>query len=468
MKTNFSVRSVLLMFAVFFTTFPLLIFGALEVFDEFDERNETAREMTRRSAVRVQQDVADNLRRFQALLEGLSLEIDLKTLRARDPEKLIRLLKAYPQLMGVIVFNRDAFSVAAYSTGLNIPIGIDYTDRSQIIEAKRTKRTAISGHLVGRATGVPAIVIAVPILDEKEEIAAFLSGGMAPDKLLASSAFGSEEYGLVIDSYGQPVLLDKGTTSVTAEELTQIGKALAEMPDGVHRYRLHNQDVDIQTVSIEPIAWKVFVGVAPEYLRALGNAAFRRTALLVLACAMVSMLITSIVSLAAARGVDKIGDELKRMSAVEPHALQVSTRHFVPTEFQRLIANFNQLIERTRKAKLAELEAISRVAASILIAGPDGTIRYINENGLATFGNVLQRNLKDLIDGEVRQNICFRGAPREWKGDATIYKPDGTRFDGFVSTTPILDNGEVSSVVAIIQDITRTKAERESLIQSEG
>ena len=155
------------------------------------------------------------------------------------------------------------------------------------------------------------------------------------------------------------------------------------------------------------------------------------------------------------------------MASSDIHPIDVPKDRFVPAELITLIENFNQLLERTAKAKFAEMEAISRVADSILIAKSCGTITYVNEAGLRTIGNVVGGNLKSLIDRSAISTIFFEGTPREWKGDVAIHKPDGSRFDAFLSATPILDKDRVTTIVAIIQDITKEKAARESLMQSE-
>ena len=186
-----------------------------------------------------------------------------------------------------------------------------------------------------------------------------------------------------------------------------------------------------------------------------------------LLCALAGTIFLTLVSLAAVRGMAEVGEQLEQMSAVEPAPIRVRGTVFLPAEFRNLVEKFNNLLGRAVRAKLAEVEAISRVADSILIGHADGTITYLNEAGVRTFGDVTGRNLRDLIDPSSAAAVFPDGSPTEWKGDVAIHKLDGTTFDGFLSTTPILDNGTVTSIVTIIQDVTKEKAARESLMQSE-
>ncbi len=468
MKANFSVRSLLLVFAVLFTTFPVLLFGIFEVIEEFKEGNAAAAEMNRRSAVLIQQEIKGSLDQCKALLEGLALEIDHKTLQARDPKRLKALLADYPKVLGIVVSNAKAISEVAYSLTIDVRTGVDYSDRPQIIQARATKRTSISGNLQGRATNIAAVVIVVPLLDENDEIEGFFAGSVAPDMLATSGGLGPDEYGAVVDSYGRIVVANTGNTSMTRPQLDAMAKELAASPDGPRKFPVGGMDVDIQVLTIDPIGWKVFVGVAPEFLTAHSMDAVRRTAILSLICAAIGVLIMAVVSVKTARGIADVGAQLERMSALELQPIGLSGGSFLPTELRKLIDNFNELLERTARAKLAQLEAISRVADSILITSPDGGISYVNEAGIRTFGDVIGRNLKDLLDRHAIVTVFQDGRmANEWKGEVSVRKPDGSAFDGFLSTTPVLDNGRVRTVVAIIQDITTQKAARESLTQSE-
>lgn len=132
-----------------------------------------------------------------------------------------------------------------------------------------------------------------------------------------------------------------------------------------------------------------------------------------------------------------------------------------------VIDSFNSLLNRTAQTTHAEFEAISKVADAILIARANGQITYINESGSNLFGNILGRNLKDIIGREATGAIFQSPQSREWKGDISAQKAGGGSFDGFLSCTPIFDQGKVTAIVAIVHDITRVKGERDAVIQSE-
>ena len=467
MKPHFSVRTLLLIFTFLLTTIPILLFGTFEVFDEFDQANRQALEMNKRTARLIQQQIEGGVDQIRALVEAASGEIDLKSLRPRQPEKLKALLRDYPTIMAFVVSDAQAKSVAAYSLSMDVPVGFDYSDRPQIIEARKTKRTAISGNLTGRATNMASVVAVVPLLDEANEVAGFFSAALPPDKLSGALKINADEFGVVTDSFGRVVVSDRGQTSLTEAQLANVAKSLATAVEGPNPYKFDGTDIDVQMLAVQPIGWKVFVGVAPEFIQARTRMAIKRSAVLALISATIGVAIISIVSFVSARGVRKVGAQLEGMASSDIHPIDVPKDRFVPAELITLIENFNQLLERTAKAKFAELEAISRVADSILIAKSSGTITYVNEAGLRTIGNVVGSNLKSLIDRSAISTIFFEGTPREWKGDVAIHKPDGTRFDGFLSATPILDKDRVTTIVAIIQDITKEKAARDALMQSE-
>ena len=467
MKTHVSVRTLLLIFTILLPTIPILLFGTLQVFEEFEEANKHAAEMNQRTARLIQQQIEGGVNQIRALIEAASADIDLKSLRPRQPEKLKALLHDYPTIMAFIISDADAKSVGAYSLSMEVPIGYDYSDRPQIIEARRTKRTAISGNLTGRATNIASVIAVVPLLDERQEVHGFFSAALPPGKLGGTLKLSPDEFAVVTDSFGRLLVTDRGQTSLTEAQLADVAKRLAVAAEGPNPYKLDGADIDVQVVSVHPIGWKVFVGVAPEFIQARAWTALRRSGLLALISALIGVSIISLLSFKSARSVANVGAQLDRMSSSDIQPIHVPKDRFVPAELITIIDNFNQLLERTAKAKFAELEAITRVADSILIAKPCGTITYVNEAGLRTIGNVVGENLKNLIDRSAISTIFFEGTPREWKGDVAIHKPDGSRFDGFLSATPIFDKDRVTTVVAIIQDITKEKAARDSLMQSE-
>ena len=114
-----------------------------------------------------------------------------------------------------------------------------------------------------------------------------------------------------------------------------------------------------------------------------------------------------------------------------------------------------------------EFEAISRVAATLIIARPDGRITYVNDSGAKLLGHIVGRNMRDVIIGEGLRAIFETGSPKGWKGDVSARNAEGAGFDASLISTPITDNGEVKSVVIILQDITSEKEEREAVVQSE-
>jgi hypothetical protein len=126
MKTRFSVRTLLLIFTILLTTIPILLFGTLQVFEEFDEANRQAVEMNERTARLIQQQIEGGVAQIRALIEAVSTDIDLKSLRPRQPEKLKALLQDYSTIMAFIIADADAKSVVAYSLTMEVPVGFDY------------------------------------------------------------------------------------------------------------------------------------------------------------------------------------------------------------------------------------------------------------------------------------------------------------------------------------------------------
>src|SRR5579884_1529921 len=459
MRRGFSLRSLLLVFAIAFTTVPVLLFGTFNIMGAINEGRTNAAEMNRRSAYIIKQGIRAIVDQYTALGQSMALEIDLKTLRARDEKRFVDLLKGYPKLVGDVVLNAKARSVSSYAAGPPIPIGVDYTDRPQIQQALATKRPAVSGTLQGRAIALPAVIIAIPLLDDGGGVAGYLSEAIRPKDLGEAFILGPEEYGVVIDSYGRVIVSDTGKTSVPSTDLQGVATQVADVPDGTRAIKLGSTDAEIQVLTIEPLHWKVVVGSGPEFVTAQSRHVLRQTTAVAFGCALAGIVVVSAVWLVSARGMSSVSDQLEKMSAAEPHPIEVPKGRILPAELGTLVEKFNQLLERTSKARLAEVEAICRVADYIFLTKPDGTISYLNESALRDFGDVSGRKFNDFAaDAPISQ---------EWKGDSLIQRPDGTTFDAFLSSTPILDDGVITSIAVIVQDITKEKAARESVAHSD-
>src|SRR5438046_7427890 len=148
------------------------------------------------------------------------------------------------------------------------------------------------------------------------------------------------------------------------------------------------------------------------------------------------------------------------MSAADLRPITLSERGIYPRELARLVGNFNNLLDRAVRTHHAEFEAISKAADTILIARSDGQITYVNETGTRLFGNVVGKPLESVIGKDSAETLLSAHAPRDWKGDISLTTADGSTFDGFLSSTSILENNKLTSIVAIVQDITQQKAAR--------
>jgi PAS domain S-box-containing protein len=467
MKTNLSVRSLLLIFAILFTTLPVALFGVLEVREEVQAARSAGAEMSRRSALLIAGDIEREVDKYRALFEGAALDIDRRTLHAKDPDGLHALLQQYPEITAAVVLNDKAVSVVSYSTNVNVRVGVDYSDRSQVQQARATRKTALSGNQRGRVLNSTNVIFEVPLLAADGNVAGFLGGAVPPAEFGRHLDIAPSEFALVTDALGHTVLASSGQTGFTTPELENISKALSGAPDGVQKTTIRGRSADVDVLGISSLGWKITVGLSPDFADMRVAEGVRRAAVLAVLCALIGAAIVSLFSLSAAKGIKDVGEQLEHMSAVALRPIQISANTFFPHELKALVENFNNLLDRTAKATLAELEAISRVYDSILIANPGGLITYVNEAGIKTFGEVVGQNLRDLMDGKSAEAVFANGQLEEWKGEITVRRGDGSTFDGFLSSTPILDNNRVTSVVAIIQDFTDEKAARESRIQSE-
>jgi PAS domain S-box-containing protein len=460
MKINFSIRSFLVFLAISFTVPAVLLFGYFEALNGVRQAREQAKEMNRQAALLIQHDIGASLQEFKAFTEGLALDVDPEKLRIADENRVNQVLKAYPGF-AFLLLNEHAVSVAAYAGDRQIQVGLDYSDRPYVKQAFFTRQTVVSGAIQSRTANRPAVVFLVPLITADGPIKGFLGGGVPTAQFRTGYELAPEQFAMILDTYGEPV------SAINAKQIERLAADIARMPAGQSRLRTGQTDSELYLAEVKPIGWKVIVGLPHEYVMARARQAIYNAMLVALVCALIGGAVASVVGFSTVKGLDKIGRQVQAMSAVDLRPVTLSETGLYPREVRSLIGNFNNLIDRTARLRLAEFEAVSRLADAVLIVWPDGQIIWVNEAGIKMFGDVIGHSLKEIIAEETLIHVLSQETPKEWKGDALVVKSDRTTFDGFLSSTPVFEDGKFTSAIIIIQDITREKAAREAMAQSE-
>jgi PAS domain S-box-containing protein len=290
---------------------------------------------------------------------------------------------------------------------------------------------------------------------------AFIGGGIPIDQFRARYELAPDQFYVVLDSFGRLV------SSSNPPALNAWTDFFSNASAGDRRVRTDQLNARVYVAQVEPIGWKVAVGFPNSYLMARAREAVNTAVVVGLICALVGAVIAGGTAFAVSRGLDDVGDQVESMSAADLRPILLSKRGIYPREFATLVGTFNNLLDRAVRTHQAEFEAISKVADTILIARPDGQITYVNETGTRLFGNVVGKPLEPVIGRDAAMTILSAHPRRDWKGDISVSTADGSTFDGFVSSTAILEGSKLTSIVVIVQDITQQKAARENLVQSE-
>ena len=461
MKINFSLRTFLIFLAVTFTTIPVLLFGIYEARIGVQRANEQASETNRQAALLIERDVASAIDRYRTVFESLSAALDRKILRFRDEARATEILKQYPGITTFSVLDADATAVWVYSpTGAGQP-GTNYRNNEVNSRARITRKPAISGTDRSRVTGVPSILFSIPLIARDGSVDGFIGGSIPIEQFRATYELAPDQFYVVLDSFGRLV------SSSNPPELNAWTNFIANAPAGERRVRTDKLNARAYVSQVHPIGWKIAVGFPNSYVMARAREAVNTAVVVGLICALLGAALAGGTAFVLTRGLDSLGQQVESMSAADLRPITVSQHGIYPRELARLLGNFNNLLDRAARTHHAEFEAIAKVADTILIARSDGQITYVNEAGTRLFGNVVGKLLESVIGPEAPTTILAAHPPGDWKGDISVSTVDGSTFDGFVSSTSILEGGELTSIVLIVQDITKQKAARESVVQSE-
>jgi PAS domain S-box-containing protein len=189
--------------------------------------------------------------------------------------------------------------------------------------------------------------------------------------------------------------------------------------------------------------------------------------------------------LVAGLGPDRTGKYAMEKRYLRPDG-QVVWVAFTFLGRKRPDGNFEQLTtvvditERKRaEEQLRQLSsAVKHSPVSIVITDRDGNIEYVNPKFTAVTGyssqEVIGRNPRILKSGETpaatyQQMWQTIMADREWRGEFHNRKKNGELFWESASISAILDDsGEIAHFVAVKEDITGVKRDREKLQQRES
>jgi PAS domain S-box-containing protein len=446
MNLNLSIRSFLVLLAISFTIPAVLLFGFIEASSGVRQSRQQAQEMNRQAAMRIQQELEASVERFRILSEGLSVDIDLDTLQFAHPDRIMRIFQQHPGI---------DFRILDPGTS------IDFSDTHYMQQAIRTGQTVVSGAIRGGTGNTAAVVFCVPLIDVKGDVKGVLAGEVPAALLNAAQLLLPDQFALVIDAAGGVVY------SSDARNPAAIAASTITAPLGESRFSSDGVGHRAFVTEVRPAGWRVMVGLPEAYISARAREAIGRAIVVGLLCTLIGAALASVVAFSTVRGLDRIAQQVQQMSAANLRPIQFARAVALPREVRKVINNFNNLLDRTARAHLAEFDAISRVADTILIAHAEGPITYANQTGVNLFGDPVGRPLSDILGEEAAAAILSTVAPREWKVDLAVRTADGSMIDAFISTSRILDNDKLTSVVLIVQDITREKAARDAFAQSE-
>ena len=147
---------------------------------------------------------------------------------------------------------------------------------------------------------------------------------------------------------------------------------------------------------------------------------------------------------------------------------------------RRFLGVTHDLTQRKQAAQryMTLSSAMDQSPAAVLIADKEGVIQYVNESFSKLTGYVLQ----ELVNETPRVLGSDHTAPeqyerlwrtigegREWRGEIQNRRKDGSLYWAEETIKPLRDaSGEITHYIAIQEDITAQKHDREALIESEA
>lgn len=331
---------------------------------------------------------------------GLRLE-ELEQLASRIPEPREGALDAQHThglahlFEGLVLSNRDSRIVDAWPSGEG-RVGARFPDREYARSMHAFRRPLVSEPFVGRITGIPLVMMLVPLHDDEGQYTGFL-GGLV--NIRESRLF---------KSFERLRLGDSGYVTVTTASGQRLyhprqQQAIVELPDrlapalerALYGWEGESQDQSVsgepQLVAyrqIWPADWIVGVHLPQSQAEAPLVAGMRRISfyawgVLILVLPLVGGLIWL-----ALRPLAHLAEQVRELQGERRQRLEIPTR--MP-ELRRVIEVINET-ERARRASLSDLMEREALLRGTLAASPQGMF-VTDPQGRVTFTNDALRRL---------------------------------------------------------------------------
>ncbi len=381
-----------------------------------------------------------------------------------------------------------AFAPARRADGSLRPQGVDYSDRDYFQAVRRTLRPAWSRVQMGRQSGVPNLMIAVPIPPAPgapEGLRGLVVGGVQLDGLeravRALVEQGHPQRVVVVDSFGQ-VLVD------TAGALEPLGAAPAGAlfaggcPDGGAPVEGPDEGgvptrAACAAFQLGDQVWVAWSGLPRAQILAGVAEARRDTWRVVLTGLGAAVLVAAGLSALLGRWARRVRDGALRVSAGDLTVRPRTPGPFAPrevAEVSRVIDHaLHQLQDadarlRVANARMRPLAAAwDQMSDAVETLEPDGRVRSVNPAWRRLFGpdapDPIGRRSRllgedDLPAGQ-RADALFAGLQHGegWHGEVRSRTASGPRAQG-VAATPVLgEDGRLQLVFVSRRDLTELR-----------
>jgi len=141
-----------------------------------------------------------------------------------------------------------------------------------------------------------------------------------------------------------------------------------------------------------------------------------------------------------------------------------------------LLASFLDVTDKKRAEEDLRIkdQAIATSTNAVVIASPDGTVRYVNPAfvqlcGYDSADEILGRNATEFVlVGQVQQSLATLVARGVFQGELQVVRKNGSTLDAMVSANVVRDAaGAISLLIASITDVTESKRLHAELVQSQ-
>ena len=278
---------------IFLVIFSVSVIGIVSTNSQVAVINNNLTYTTKELSISLSQGIDGFITEHVSLLESIALTNDLRLYNSENQKNILQEInKKHNDFAVVFVTDIKGKQVARSDNKNQFD---DMSDRDYFKDSSSKKKTVISDVLISKTTGKPAVVIAIPIFNQQNELQGILGATLdlsIIEEMRSKITIGETGYAFITDSKGQ-VLAHPDAKMVEEKKVSdvEVVKKALNGESGAQAYEYNGEEVFASYTNVPTTKWAIVV----RQTQADAFSAVTKTQIKMLSIAGIILIVTIII-----------------------------------------------------------------------------------------------------------------------------------------------------------------------------